>query len=274
MKKSLLALAVSLLAVSGAHASIQLSGANGGVTSNFTGGANIQDSILNGKATVNMGSEFLFGAWTETASYALDLGINFDAIYDGDVANGTTWNLAGYNLTGPLQWNVASFSTRTTYTSPTTVSRSRYGLISTVVNELDSATAFNTTNLGTSIGNLSALSGILNGTDTTIATNNAYIVNDNTSAQYIGKGSYGDSFGGQFNFSTSGVDGSTLLLQFIGLNAAGQTRTPVTLGSFTLNGTTLTYNTNAPEVPVPAAVWLLGSALVGLGGVARRRNRA
>jgi hypothetical protein len=36
---------------------------------------------------------------------------------------------------------------------------------------------------------------------------------------------------------------------------------------------TLTYNLGAtPEVPVPAAAWLMGSALVGLAGVARRRN--
>lgn len=31
-------------------------------------------------------------------------------------------------------------------------------------------------------------------------------------------------------------------------------------------------NVNAPAVPVPAAAWLFGSALVGLAGVARRRS--
>jgi hypothetical protein len=38
----------------------------------------------------------------------------------------------------------------------------------------------------------------------------------------------------------------------------------------------LTYTTNpaGPVVPVPAAVWLLGSGLIGLMGVARRRNAA
>lgn len=32
------------------------------------------------------------------------------------------------------------------------------------------------------------------------------------------------------------------------------------------------FNGHAPEVPVPAAAWLFGSGLLGLAGVARRRN--
>jgi hypothetical protein len=35
----------------------------------------------------------------------------------------------------------------------------------------------------------------------------------------------------------------------------------------------LTYNTQAPVVPLPPAVWLLGSTLAGLLGVARRRRQ-
>ena len=38
-----------------------------------------------------------------------------------------------------------------------------------------------------------------------------------------------------------------------------------------LDGTLSSESVGAPQVPVPAAVWLLGSALVGLAGVRRRK---
>jgi hypothetical protein len=44
----------------------------------------------------------------------------------------------------------------------------------------------------------------------------------------------------------------------------------VTLGT---NGT-LTFAANASAVPLPAAVWLFGSGLMGLVGVSRRRKAA
>jgi hypothetical protein len=43
----------------------------------------------------------------------------------------------------------------------------------------------------------------------------------------------------------------------------------VTLG---LNGSLTSASVGGPQVPLPAAVWLLGSALVGFGTVRRRRN--
>lgn len=270
MKKSILALAVSLVAVSAAHAAVDGRAlANGGVASNFTGGSSAADSVLNGKATVNGGGEFLFAAFNDSKSYALDLGIRFDAIYDGDVANGTTWNLAGFNLSSDsFLWNVGALSGRTTYTSPTTITRSRYGVITTVGSE-QTAANFSTTNLGGAIGKMTAQNITLSQTDVDYNVNNAYIANTNTDTNYVGHGNYGNSYGGQFLFTTSGTNGSVLELQFIGLNAAGQTRVSESLGTFTLNGNILTYNAPA-EVPVPAAAWLMGSALLGLGTVGRR----
>lgn len=70
-----------------------------------------------------------------------------------------------------------------------------------------------------------------------------------------------------FSMTTTGGtgarnNGSTTLVAF----------DPAIAGTFTLSSTGLTYG--APSaVPVPAAVWLLGSALVGLAGVGRRRNQ-
>lgn len=56
-------------------------------------------------------------------------------------------------------------------------------------------------------------------------------------------------------------------------NAAGTQTTLVDLGSVSLdfNAKTLTIG-SAPTVPVPGAVWLMGSALAGLGTIARRRR--
>jgi hypothetical protein len=274
MKKSILALAVSLLAVSAANAAVDgRAVANGGASSNFTGGSSVADSVLNGKATVNGGGEFLFAAFNDSKSYALDLGIRFDSIYDGDVANGTTWNLANFNLSGgdSFMWNVGALSGRTTYLNPTTITRSRYGVITTVGSE-QTAASFSTTNLGGAIGKMTAQNVILSQSDIDYGINNSYVANTNTDTNYLGHGDYGNSYGGQFLFSTSGINGSVLELQFIGLNAAGQTRVSEILGTFTLNGNILTYNTPA-EVPVPAAAWLMGSALLGLGAVGRRRAK-
>jgi hypothetical protein len=48
--------------------------------------------------------------------------------------------------------------------------------------------------------------------------------------------------------------------------------TPTLLGTFSLSGSTLTYTAaGSTAVPLPAAVWLLGSGLFGLVGIGRRR---
>ena len=44
------------------------------------------------------------------------------------------------------------------------------------------------------------------------------------------------------------------------------------LGTFTFNGTTLSFTGEQSAVPIPAAGWLLGSGLLGLLGISRRRR--
>ena len=46
------------------------------------------------------------------------------------------------------------------------------------------------------------------------------------------------------------------------------------IGYWSLNGVAKAESTPPPEVPVPAAAWLMGSGLLGLVGVARRRRKA
>ncbi|HUN74187.1 MAG TPA: hypothetical protein VMU40_06695 [Steroidobacteraceae bacterium] len=44
------------------------------------------------------------------------------------------------------------------------------------------------------------------------------------------------------------------------------------LGTFTFNGSTLAFTGESTTVPIPAAGWLLGSGLLGLLGISRRRR--
>jgi hypothetical protein len=72
--------------------------------------------------------------------------------------------------------------------------------------------------------------------------------------------------------------GTTANLYYV----TGKGATPPTKVSYTLeataslssNGLTLTGTGGTPPVPLPAAVWLLGSGLLGLAGVARRKAKA
>jgi hypothetical protein len=46
------------------------------------------------------------------------------------------------------------------------------------------------------------------------------------------------------------------------------------LGTVTLSSTGLTFTSGSTSVPLPAALWLLGSGLLGLAGVGRRKSAA
>jgi|SRR5271165_1419827 len=114
-------------------------------------------------------------------------------------------------------------------------------------------------------GGNSALSGILgaSGTETTAAT---WSSGDQAKFGVLGNATLADT-------QSPSATPTTGVLQLFGLTGNGNTSTlqSYELGtvSFTTNGT-LTLTANAP-VPLPAAVWLLGSGLLGLFGVSRRR---
>ena len=86
------------------------------------------------------------------------------------------------------------------------------------------------------------------------------------------------NFGGStlFGFGTEGVLGGSVPFFWFGLAAGGAdlafVANPIELGVWTLDsGGTLSFGAST-VIPLPPAVWLMGSALLGLVGVARRRN--
>lgn len=91
---------------------------------------------------------------------------------------------------------------------------------------------------------------------------------------YHGKGNWGSNMGNGVTFNTEGVVDSALAIYFSHVSTTdfnsgiADFLTDVTLSS---NGQ-LAFGGSVPQVPVPAAVWLMGSGLVGLFSVGRRKS--
>lgn len=117
----------------------------------------------------------------------------------------------------------------------------------------------------------------LNGTDTNNAINSTFFVNatdvNNVLPTWSSAGMQTWKGAGPLNLQD--VGSNSFFYDVIAGNGFGAS-TIALIGSFNLSGNTLTYTsgTGGPAVPLPAAVWLLGSGLMGLAGVGRRRQKA
>jgi hypothetical protein len=87
-----------------------------------------------------------------------------------------------------------------------------------------------------------------------------------------------NTLAGTFPVSTGGALGGLLNILSVSMtqqNAGGTGPLLSQLGTAVLaaNGSTLTVNTGVAAIPVPAAVYLFGTGLIGLVGIARRSMR-
>jgi hypothetical protein len=264
MKKSLLALAVSLAAASGANAAWN------------TG----NDPLLidgNGELVL-----LAFDPVTQN-SYTQDLGITFNqlragyagsinldpahiAIFGGNYSNVQYTVLAGSNTQYNADYSDFNYSER--------------GFIYSL-NPGQAVWETNAANNDNAIaGQLPFLDliGSATGLNTSPAANPGYSVAAG-GLGYAGSDLNGVGyFEGALGRDLSGSNGSAVEMWLKGYTQDDGFGDPLNLllGTATLNlaggNGSISFASSAPEVPVPAAVWLLGSALVGLGGVARRRR--
>ena len=183
-------------------------------------------------------------------------------------------NAAG-NLAG-VQWNVggisnpgdpASIGVLATYLPSVTINdnlNSFDGLTSVAMGSASSYVNTNDQNL-------------LNGALTTDGT----AVYGNQTQLGVGYWSpnYANNYGGGIGFHDTGSVGDALFTSFVAVNAADPNfnttvHTSYEQGVWKLDSATgtVTYSAAVSAVPVPAAAWLFGSALVGLTGISRRRK--
>jgi len=134
--------------------------------------------------------------------------------------------------------------------------------------------------LTNAMGSIESYSMVNNGAFT-LANPNSAISSASGPAGFLG-GSWGYNFGGatQFNNTVAGF-GSDQLMSFIALGAtdvSDLSGTPISTtfanGKWHVNATTgtVSYVGQVSAVPVPAAIWLFGSGLLGLVGISRRKQ--
>lgn len=238
--------------------------------------------------------EMFFSVWDTVSetSYTRDLGIPIQNWLTGNLPNAaitapgftqsfgpdptlTTWLASvSANLNG-LVWNVGAMDGSGQNRYLTTAGAIAPGMINGQLNGLnDGADVF--------IANTNPL-GSHPGTNAVNGSNTASKALDGESA-YGGGAQWGANWGGNaVGFVSGALIGASNFFWALAANG-GVTATPSFINQFgNANGfSTWTFGTDGTltflspnavaAIPIPAAVWLLGSGLIGLVGVARRRQ--
>lgn len=264
MKKSLLALAVSLVAVSSANAAWN------------TG----NDPLL-----INGNGELVLLAFDPVTqnSYTQDLGVTFNQLragYTGTIGlDSAHIGIFGGNYSNVQYALFAGSNTQYLNDEYAEFNYSERGLIYSLTPGQTVWDTDSTNTDGSIAGAISVLDLIASGTGF------AYDLVDENPGHSVAAGGLGYAgsslngvawYEGVFNRDASGANGSLVELWLKGYTQDDGFGDPLNqlLGTATLNlaGGSISLVSATPAVPVPAAAWLMGSALLGLGGIARRRR--
>jgi hypothetical protein len=232
--------------------------------------------------------ELFFNAWdpVSKSSYTRDLGVLMNDFVPGGILGSTS---SGYSLTfaadatltswlssvasniGSVLWNIGAIDSVTPERYLTTAgSIAATSFVNSQLTAMDAANGFITpTN---SLGTHPTLT---NGSNTASEAANG-------NSAYAGGGFWGSNWGNKTPFSTAALVGESNFFWLLAQNGTSTLTSALktqfgnadgaSTWSFGSDGT-LAFNSAAPAaIPVPAAVWLLGSGLLGLAGIARRRQ--
>lgn len=237
--------------------------------------------------------ELFLSVWDQTAaqSYNQDLNVDLAQFLANTNVNGFNSNASWSIALNPTVWgsffNAANAGATVYNIAAAKLDNASFNALSANYGYL---TSFNTANpapavnghvnqIGTVGATIVNKAGLYNG----LGTGDANVFSSASAAYFDNE--WGNTFNQQVSVSqrNDGLFGASTLVYFHGLDPVlGQDEIgdPVVLdrwdllpGTFQLTATQLTYTVGAP-VPVPAAVWLFGSALAGLLGFSRRGNRA
>lgn len=229
-------------------------------------------------------SELFVNVWDETAqqSYAMDLGIT-TAQFLTNPSQSLSFNLASdsnyasfLSPQSPLVFNVAGFDSVLNALSDVP----DFGALVTTNEDVNANSTFNNvwdvstvvatgTRISVHIGGLNALESNPNANG---AGNGSGVSTPGDGDAYYGTNTWLNNMGGGLPFiDSAGVD-TALNFWHLGTTDGSDAIATMLAGSWTLSSTGMLTYAATSQVPVPAAVWLFGSGLVGLIGVARRKQ--
>jgi len=228
-----------------------------------------------------MNGELFMSVWDPVAqtSYVNDLGVTMSNFLAKANTTGYSLSYAGsnmltsnFNLAGNtnLVYNVAALDS-----VPTTAPYVGQTYLSTT-NASATIVASMTNSKVNALQNVNGYLTTINGSDLNFATNKEGVYTAAASgAAYFGSG-FQTNWKSYSTFnSTAAVGTAQNMWELTPSSNAGLSKATTTklAGQWLLNKAgALTYTAPPAAVPLPAAVWLLGSGLIGMVGVARRKS--